>query len=451
LIRRLCSLRYFTTLGVLNNTSVKVRQSGAISAFGGMNFVFEHFNKLQISEQLDETLPKLAYQSNYSWKDVLYSLTSIFYCGGDCIEDLGAHLKPHLSNSPLIQVPSPDTILRRMSMLAEGVQHATTPKGTVTHDFCRNSKMETLLIRSLKRLNAFEQSQNVLDYDNTIIFNEKADSKMTYKRNPGYQPGVCLLNEKHVLYVENRGGNSDAKSFQNQSLSHMFSILEAEGIAKIDLFRADAASYQYEVVKLLQQKVKKFYIGCRNSYVEKYYSQVSHWSTVQDENVCYEVGEINITPFSQQAEKENHVANSFRLIVKRKPRPDGQTDLITQDAYEYRSILTNCTDGSAEECARLYDRRGNAEKQFDILKNDFGWGHLPFSEMAKNLVFMCFTALCRNLYNFVIEHFAAIVETLEPHFRLKKFTFRFIILPAKWVKQSRGCVLRIYGANPCPV
>ena len=68
------------------------------------------------------------------------------------------------------------------------------------------------------------QNDLTIDYDNTILFTEKSDSKMTYKRNPGYQPGVCTINEEQVFYIENRNGNSDAKSFQSDTLNRIFTL-----------------------------------------------------------------------------------------------------------------------------------------------------------------------------------------------------------------------------------
>ncbi|MBK6784007.1 MAG: hypothetical protein IPG79_09720 [Saprospiraceae bacterium] len=44
--------------------------------------------------------------------------------------------------------------------------------------------------------------------------------------------------------------------------------MKDNNISRIDKFRADAASYQYDVVKLVEKNVTSFYIGARNSYVE---------------------------------------------------------------------------------------------------------------------------------------------------------------------------------------
>jgi len=425
---------------------MKVQNSSTISAFGGINFVFEYLEEGNYKDLFDKYLPELASQSIYNWKDIIYSILSIYLCGGDCIEDLQIHLKTHFKRNPFVNVPSSDTVLKRLKEVSEDNNRCFTKRGTVEHTYNRNSKLEELNVALLKKLGAFSKGETIIDYDNTILFNEKSDSEMTYKRNPGYQPGVCTLNEEQVLYIENRNGNSDAKSFQADTLRRIFTLLKSQGIKKADHFRADAASYQFDVIKLLEEGVKNFYIGCRNSYIEKYVPQINEWmSMTVTSNEIMEVGEITVTPFEQQARRAKKATQEYRLIVKRKQKKDGQLDLFTRDAYEYRAILTNNTQWSAVEVARFYNHRGNMEKQFDILKNDFGWNYMPFSKLNQNTVFLYITAICRNLYHYIIRYFSQKIKSLEPTFRVKKFLFRFIILPAKWIRRSRQNYLKIYG------
>jgi hypothetical protein len=425
---------------------MKVINSNSISAFGGINFVFEHIEECNYKNLFDNCLPKLAPQSKYNWQDIIYSILSIYLCGGDCIEDLQIHLKTHLQKNPFVNIPSSDTVLKRLKEISEDSNHCFTKRGTVEHTYNRNTRLEELNIDLLKKLGAFSNDEIIIDYDNTIIFNEKSDSKMTYKRNPGYQPGVCTLNEEQVLYIENRNGNSDAKSFQADTLKRILTLLKSKGIKKADHFRADAASYQYDVIKLLEKGVKNFYIGSRNSYIEKYFHQIKTWQCMPEtSDEIMEVAEITITPFQQQSSKAKKTAHEYRLIVKRKLKKDGQINLFTQDAYEYRAILTNNMLWSAVEIARFYNHRGNMEKQFDILKNDFGWKYMPFSKLNQNTVFLYMTAICRNLYHYIIRYFSEKIKSLKPTFRVKKFLFRFIILPAKWIRRSRQNYLKVYG------
>lgn len=425
---------------------MKVQNSSTISAFGGINFVFECLEEGKFMKLFEKYLPDLAPQSKYRWQDIMHSILSIYLCGGDCIEDLQTHLRPHFQKNPFINLPSSDTVLKRLKEISEENNVCFTKRGTVEHTYNRNIMLEELNVELLKELGAFSKGETIIDYDNTILFNEKSDSKMTYKRNPGYQPGVCTLNEEQVLYIENRNGNSDAKSFQEDTLRRLFDLLKSKGIKKVDHFRADAASYQFDVIKRLEKHVKNFYIGCRNSYIEKYFPQINRWTSMIDaSNEIMEVGEITITPFQKQSRKDKKVTREYRLIVKRKPKKDSQLSLFTQDAYEYRAILTNNTRWSTIEIAQFYNHRGNMEKQFDILKNDFGWNNMPFSKINQNTVFLYITAICRNLYHYIIRYFSEKIKSLKPSFRVKKFLFRFIILPAKWIRRSRQNYLKIYG------
>src|SRR6056297_3442951 len=281
---------------------MKIQKSAEIGAFGGMNFVFDFLESNNLGTLLNQELPYLKTQSQYSWKDIFYALMSIYYCGGDYIEDLGTHLNPHFQNNPFVKIPSPDTVLRRLQQLSEQNQQCQTKRGKVEHSYNTNRILNKLNIKILDCIGAFNTEAVTIDYDNTILFSEKKDCAMTYKRDKGYQPGVCTLNEHYMLYLENRGGNSDAKSFQHETLERMFDLIEQKRADKPDHFRADAASYQYDVIKLLSEKVKNFYIGCRNSYVEKYFSKVTSWQEMTDSTgAVMEVGEIPIKPFAQQA------------------------------------------------------------------------------------------------------------------------------------------------------
>lgn len=428
---------------------MKVINSKHLSAYGGINFVFEHLDSLNLKNILAQNLPALPPQSQYQWSDIFYSFLSIYYCGGDCIEDIGHHLKKHFTDNPFFKMTSPDTLLKRLYQLSEEVHTCTTPRGRVEHQFCTNKVLEKLNISILKQLGLFEHQELVMDYDNTIIFSEKADSKMTYKRGYGYQPGVCTLNEEHILYIENRNGNSDAKSFQGDTFQRVFDMLGENGVDKIHRFRADSASYQFEVVETLREKVGLFYIGCRNSYVEKYFQKMDVWHKAKDKFGEYQVGSVRYIPFKRQAKAAKKEARPYRLVVKRRKKKGNQLDLITGDLYEYRAIITNDFVSPDLEVARFYARRGNMERQFDIMKNDFGWNNMPASTMTRNLVFLYFGSICRNLYNFIIERFSKKVKGLKIGHRMKKFIFRFIILPSKWVFSGRQLKLRVYSDLDC--
>ena len=60
-------------------------------------------------------------------REIAGSLASVYFCGGDCVEDVTSHLMPHLSLHPTIRTCSSDTILRAIAEL-------TTANTTYTSD-----------------------------------------------------------------------------------------------------------------------------------------------------------------------------------------------------------------------------------------------------------------------------------------------------------------------------
>ena len=224
----------------------------------------------------------------------------------------------------------------------------------------------------------------------------------------------------------------------------MFNVLAQQNIGSKYIFRADSASHQFEVFKTLEQNDCTFYIGAKNSYVEKLFSKVKQWDKVADQQSEMWIGQTTYTPFLKRY-SSGEKPQTYRLLVKRTLNKTGQINILTGDAYEYRAIITNDTEKDLNLAIKFYNQRGAAEKQFDILKNDFGWSSLPFSHLAENCVFLYFTAMCRNIYNTIIYTFAKRYNNIKNTDRMKRFVFTFITIPAEWVKRSRTWFLRIFG------
>ncbi len=425
---------------------MKILQSSPISSFGGINFVLEAFNNLKLNTFINNSFPKLANQSKYSWKDILYSYWSVFFCGGDCAEDLSDNLGYFLNSNPNIQVPSPDRILERLKTLALPGNSYQTSRGNTTHHFSINKPLNQINLKLLKKLSLIQDKDNVLDYDNTLIFADKADAANTYKKRYGYCPGVGIIG-KNIVYVENRNGNSNPETLQKDTLQRMFNSLRSNNI-HIGVFRADGASYTLSTITEIEDNVDKFYIrGRMSASLTEAINKVEKWTEVIiDDRKLYR-SSILFTPFEKIAKrsKQENLLKQYRLVITKEARDDGQINLFTGEAFNYRVILTNDYNKSDDEIVFFYNQRGAVEREFDILKNDFGWNHMPFSKLEYNTVFLIIAAMCRNLYQYIITRFSKIYKNLKSSFRIKKFIFRFICIPAKWVKSARGYKLRIYG------
>ncbi|MHA7112553.1 IS1380 family transposase [Sunxiuqinia elliptica] len=427
---------------------MKILNSPAVSPFGGLNFVIEEVLKLKVNKLFEENMPRLPKQTTYSWFDIIMSYWSVFLCGGDCAEDLSINLKDGLENNPFIKIPSPDRVLNRLKSLSVPAKYFSTQRGRKEHHFSVAEQLNRVNLKLLLRLPGFGKDNVVLDYDNTIIFTEKADSERTYKKENGYNPGVGLIGH-HIVYVENRNGKSNAHILQHETIDRMTALLNEAGI-NIDVIRADSASFTYDIIKSMEKAAKRIFVRARmTTGIEKAISKIKNWEEVSLADDIVLRGSTCFTPFERKArgnKSKQSTLKEYRIVVTKQARPDRQLNLFTGEAYNYSIIMTNDFELTNDEVVFFYNARGASEREFDLLKNDFGWNKMPFSKLEQNTVFLIIMAMCKNIYVHMIGRFSRLTSILSPNFRIKKFIFRFICIPAKWVRSGRTRKLRLYGS-----
>lgn len=425
---------------------MKIIQKSQITSFGGINFVFDELLKLKIDKVLDSCLPQMPSQAKYSWKDIFFSYWSIFLCGGDCAEDISKNLKSVFINNPLVKAPSPDRLLERLKDLTESKMLIEKNRSKTINEFSLNETLSDLALVIYKKLRLCDPEKLVMDYDNTVLFTEKSDSRMTYKKENGYVPGVGIIGND-VVYIENRNGNSAPHTFQEDTMQRMFEKLKSFNI-QIDTFRADSASYQFLTIASVAKYTNRFFIRARmSSSLYDAILNVKDWNKIETSKGTLYRGSTTFIPFKRAA-RDNKLENllqEYRVVVTKEPSRDGQLDLFTNEACIYSAVVTNDFEMTDDEVVFFYNQRGKQEREFDALKNDFGWNKLPFSKLEQNTVFLYLTAICKSIYNYLISLFSKIEKELNPNFRLKKFIFRFICIPAKWIKSGRQYKLRTFG------
>ena len=77
----------------------------------------EQFSRF-VGPVIDKVLGLRCTSFGYQYSEIAGSLASVYFCGGDCVEDVTSHLMPHLSLHPTLRTCSSDTILRAISELA---------------------------------------------------------------------------------------------------------------------------------------------------------------------------------------------------------------------------------------------------------------------------------------------------------------------------------------------
>lgn len=411
-----------------------------IHTFGGINFADKILCDAQVYRQIDQELGPRGPLSAYRYSDLFRSYLSPILCGGDCAEDIGDHLGGELGQLEGFAPPSPDTLLRLQKELATEKEHLVS-KGGAANELCNNERMNRLLVGLLVRTGQLVPGAKgqVLDFDNQFIPAGKYDSKKGYKKEYGYFPGIASI-DSHPVYVEGRNGNSNVKFGQAETLQRTYALLRESGI-KVARSRMDCGSFTKEVVDTVEANSDHFYIRAqRCASLYDMVKGITDWRDAEIGHKAYGVASIGYAPFGGE--------RTYRYVISREARDDGQGDLFTGDSFTYRAIITNDPDMDDLEVVRFYNARGNSERLFDEMNNDFLWKRMPFSFLEKNTVFLIMTAICRNLYRHIVSFVAERLDFVKATFRLKKFIFRFVALPVKWIKRSRQKILKLYTDRP---
>ncbi|HXD92327.1 MAG TPA: hypothetical protein VNX01_03900 [Bacteroidia bacterium] len=104
--------------------------------------------------------------------------------------------------------------------------------------------------------------------------------------------------------------------------------------------------------------------------------------------------------------------------------------------YKLKLLITNDFVKAPDRLILEYYKRGNAERKFDAMKNNFAWNLPPFSRMNENTVFMIMAAIANNVFRAMLTKFADKIKQLKKTFRLKEFIDVFIKAECEIIKNT---------------
>jgi hypothetical protein len=392
-----------------------------ITPFAGVFYVNDEFKNSGLSKLIDSQLGIRSSTKGYSYSNLFGNFFNLFLSGGECAEDLQKHFRSTLEQIPGNKVASADTLLRCFNELAAENTTVTSSTGK-EYQFNINENLNDLNVKSLIHTKQLEKGKYYdFDYDNQIIVHEKHGAQKTYKKNTGDLPGVASIGNS-IVYIENRQGNANActlrstrvKTAQAETLERSYKLLN-DNCLYINRSRMDAGTYTKKAIAVVNKYSRLFYIRANKceSLTEEI-RQITDWQTVEINCINYQVSSIPFTKFF--AEK------GFRLVIMREKTGNPQLDLFEGEKFNYRCILTNDHQSAEKEIIEYYNQRGASEKIFDIQNNDFGWNHLPTSDMGANTVYLIITAMMKNFYNYLVQKVSKVFDDILPTSRLKRFT-----------------------------
>jgi hypothetical protein len=190
---------------------IRIQQiSNNITPFAGISFIDNEFTRSGLGELINDQLNHRVSRVGYQYSDIFRAWFNIFFCGGNCAEDIAQHLRTTLKNLPQNKVPSPDTLLRSLGELATDNISVISTSGQ-KYQFNINEKLNDLNVKSLllrKQLKAGKYYD--FDYDNQIIAHEKWDAKKTCKGTNGYFGGTATIGNM-IVYHETSTANVATK------------------------------------------------------------------------------------------------------------------------------------------------------------------------------------------------------------------------------------------------
>jgi len=413
--------------------------SKSTTPFAGVFFVNDSFSRLGLNQLIDNHLGSRSSTRGYTYGNLFRNFFNLFFCGGECAEDIQQHFRPTLEQIPGNKVASADTLLRCFGELATE-NTVVVSSSQKEYKFNINERLNDLNIKSLLLTKQLVAGQSYdFDYDNQILEHEKYDAKTTYKKNKGYFPGIASLGD-NVVYVENRDGNANVKTAQAETLERSYKLLIQNNI-HVNRSRMDAGSYSEEIIKIVAENSQSFYIRANKcETLTEEVRQITDWQTVEINFIEYQVSTIPFTRFLTE--------EKYRLVVMREKSNDSQLDLFEGEKFKYRCILTNDRQSTEKEIIEYYNQRGSSEKIFDVLNNDFGWKHLPTSNMNANTTYLIITAMLKNFYHYIVRKVSDNFPTIRPTSRLKRFIFRFIAVAGQYVRRGRQWILQLYTDRP---
>ena len=292
------------------------KKSEKITPLGGIFHFREQFYRFE-GLVIDKVLGLRCTSLSYQYSEIVGSLSSVYFCGGDCVEDATNHLMPHLSLHPSLRTCSSDTILRGISELNCTNTIYTSDTGN-TYDFNTAAKLNSLLAKVLLNTGKLVGGESYdLNFDHQFIETEKYDAKMNYKKFTGYSPDVAAISEL-IVGVENRDGNADVRFRQQGTLEHISSNLEQNGI-HIKRSRMDCGSCSREIVETIEKHYEHFYIRayrCGSLYDSLL--TLRRWQREEENGIKYELNSITTEKWEGKA---------YRLVIQRERRMDGEQDL----------------------------------------------------------------------------------------------------------------------------
>jgi hypothetical protein len=456
-----------------------------------LHWVNEFFGKSGLSRVIDETIGARKARGARDSEHVKAMVISQI-CGNDTIED--QKNLPERVGILGITIPSVSAVRDYMRVFHNededkhrGMGRSYIPK---ENEYLAGfAKIHQHLFHTAHQLNPLESI--TLDQDATFITTTRSDVCINYKGERSYEAFNTYCPEYDLMVgTQYRDGNVYPGYGQFEEFKRILSILP-EGVKEVSL-RSDSAGYQIDLMKYCASGdnerfgVIKFGISCeirdefkeavllvpekswrplrrkKGDYYTKEWAEVAYTSNELSKSKRYpEIRFFAIREvFNHGKSSDNLKADAPRQKEIEFPMTQSQIDeleshcegikklhLTTMAGKTYKvfGVASNILEKPGDEIILWHrERCGKSEQAHDILKNDFGGGHVPSYLFGVNAAWWNIAVLAMNVNSMLKQFF---LPAGFQKCRMKKLRNIFYTLTGKIVYHARKITLKIYSLD----
>jgi hypothetical protein len=456
-----------------------------------LHWVDEFFSRSELSSVIDEAIGARTSRGAKD-SDHIKAMVLSQICGGDTIEN--QKNLPARAGILGITIPSVSATRDYMRVFHNAEEDEQRGAG---HCFIPNenkhlsgfARIHKHLLSIAHRLRPLETI--TLDQDATLIPTSRSEALFNYRGERSYEAFNTYCPEYDLMVgTQYRDGNVNAGYEQLDELKRILASLP-EGVKKVS-FRSDSAGYQTELMKYCASGkderfgVIDFGISCR--VADEFKEAVkkvpeSEWRLLRREDnkgFRQEWAEVAYAPSSLSSSKkapeirffatrevfrqrvsgdklreessrqrELQLPMSQTIIDELESRDEGvkriHLTLMSDKIYKTFGVASNIMDKPGGEIIRWHRGRcGKSEQAHDILKNDFGGGHVPSYLFGVNAAWWNIAVLAMNVNSLLKRFF--LPEGYE-NSRMKTLRNAFYTLAGKVVHHARRTVLKIWSGD----
>ena len=388
----------------------------------GLLVVAELMQRLGLVELANRLMPLPGSNRGYLPGTLFQTFMLMLHEGARCLDDVRElhHEKPLMKLLGLKRIPSARTL------------------GNVLRRMGRSQPAQQAFVELNKRVlsAALYRKKNVtLDIDASVIESHKREAKWSYKKHPGYTPMIGHIAESgQVVAIDFRDGNV-APATANLEFTRQCEAALPEGV-KVSHFRADAASYQAQLINHLMAHDIGFAIRAKMDVaVKAVVADIpeSDWHPLQERNG----NESTTREVSRTVHTMNETKHAFVLVAERvllEEEEQQQLELFVdcdhnhavRGRYLYRAIATNLDQQQYRDSqiVHCYNQRGEpSENRIKELVSDFAGGQLPCGDFKANATWWQLNMIAYNLLALLRQ-----------------------VLPLRWSRDRAGTLRwRLYG------